>query len=129
MTQNFVIKIKEKLEKKFQENQTKVTFVLFERQEKELQLNNHTDYNAMINENLKKEYKDLILVFRPTVYGLNNTGGGLNYVNYEITGIDTKTQKEVWKSKFMSQSGFGPAFVAEDTANSIIKKLKSDKII
>lgn len=53
----------------------------------------------------------------------------LQTAKYIISGTDTKTNKEIWKAEFTSQSAYGPSLFAEKAAKSFYDKLKIDKIL
>ena len=126
-TKNFSERLEEKLEEVFDENQQKIDIVLFERNKKELTLNEDNNLDQIISNSINKDNKDLLLIFRPT--NLEYYNGGIQSATYELVGIDTKTKKEVWKASFNSSSSFGPALFAEKSAKKIYEKLKMDKVL
>lgn len=126
-TQNFSERLNEKLDEVFAENQEKIEIILYERNKKELTLNENDNIDQIISNSIKKDNKDLLLIFKPT--NLEYYNGGIQSATYELVGIDTKTKKEVWKASFNSSSSFGPALFAEKSAKKIYEKLKTDKVL
>lgn len=125
-TKNFSEKLKEKIQIEYVANNNKVEFILFEKKEKGLSLNSNNDIDNKINNTIINRKKDLLIIFKPT--NLSYMDGGLRSATYEIVGIDTETKKEIWKAEFNSQSGMGPALLAEKSAKTIYDKLKTDNI-
>jgi hypothetical protein len=126
-TRNFSEKLKEKLEEEFNNENKKVEFLLVEQKSEKLALNENDDVNSKIDNAIRVDQKDIILIFKPT--NLSYYNGGLQSATYKLTGIDVNTKKEVWKATFNSSSSFGPALFAEKSAQKIFEKLKTDKVL
>lgn len=126
-TSNFSEKLKEKLEIEFNNENKKFEFLLVEQKSKKLALNQNDNVNSEIDNAIRTDQKDIVLIFKPT--NLSYYNGGLQSATYELTGIDVLTKKEVWKATFNSNSSFGPALFAEKSAKIIFEKLKADKIL
>ncbi|WP_053976773.1 hypothetical protein [Mangrovimonas xylaniphaga] len=126
-TRNFTNKLKENMEAKFEEDAKQVEILLFEKAKKGLTLNTSEGREAQVNSSIVSGNKDLLLLFNPT--NMQYYNGGLISVTYELVGIDTQTNKEVWKATFNSSSSLGPAMFAEKSAKTIFEKLKADKVI
>ncbi|WJJ97869.1 hypothetical protein [Algibacter luteus] len=126
-TRNFSEKLEEKLEIEFNNDNKKVEFLLVEQGSQKLALNQNDDVNSKIDNAVRTDQKDIVLIFKPT--NLSYYNGGLQSATYQLTGIDVTTKKEVWKATFNSNSSFGPALFAEKSAKTIFEKLKTDKVL
>lgn len=127
-TRNFSKQLKKKIEGEFALEQKKVEVYIFENKANDKLSLNHTDEaEEHIGNTIASDKKDLLLIFTPTNLQYHN--GGLQSATYELTGIDTRTKKEVWKAKMVSSSSFGPAMFAEKSAKKIYLKLKTDKVL
>lgn len=127
-THNFSKQLKKKIEGEFALEQKKIEVYIFENTSNDQLTLNHTDgAEEHIGKTIASDQKDLLLIFTPTNLQYHN--GGLQSATYELTGIDTKTKKEVWKARMVSSSSFGPAMFAEKSARKIYEKLKADKIL
>jgi hypothetical protein len=125
--ENFSEKLMEKLEIEFYNENKKVEFLLVEQGSEELALNQNDDINSKIDNAIRNDPKDIVLIFKPTNLAYYN--GALQSATYQLNGIEVFTKKEVWKATFNSNSSFGPALFAEKSAQKILEKLKSDKVL
>jgi hypothetical protein len=126
-TQNFVHTFKQKIEKKFQQENRKVEFLLIETEGHEFKLD-AVEVKAKINSSITADSKDLMLVFRVSnVVSYDNTG--IVSLSYAISGMDLQSGKNIWNTEITSVSKFGPATYAGKAASRIYEKLKADRII
>jgi hypothetical protein len=127
ITKNFVTVLSKRIEEKFAADSTQVEIITFEKKNNELSLNTNTDIVKRVNKRVSEDGKDIVLLFQPTKMIYQN--GMLQTAKYIISGTDTKTNKEIWKAEFTSQSAYGPSLFAEKAAKSFYDKLKIDKIL
>jgi len=120
-TKNYINNLKEGLEKVFLANNKKIEIITFEKEPEGLKLNQTTAIEQLINSKIQENSKDLLLVLKPTK--LVFTNGGLQDFQYEIVGIDTDTQKEVWKGEFRVRGQFGPSTYLKKSVEAIYAEL------
>lgn len=123
----FTWSLKKNLDEKLTSVHQKGEVLLIEQSQNELKLNVNSDIEKIINEKIEKDKKDLIIIFKPIGFQLTN--GGIQAVTYTITGIDTKSNQEVWKSKVSTYGYVGVGAFAKQTAKNVFNKLKNDKVI
>ncbi len=127
VTDNFATALKENLEHLFKSESRRVEIFLVEKKQDELKLNSNNEIDTKINESINNDYKDLIVIFRPTKLSFYNSG--LQSATYIIVAIDAQSKKEIWKAEFDSSSSFGPTLFAKKSAVTIYEKLKTDNIL
>ena len=118
--------LKNTLEETFSLNHQKVEILLIETSKNKLVLNATDDIEMQINNVIKRDNKDLVIIFKPVRLGYSN--GGLQSASYQLIGVDVGTKREVWKADFSSSGSFGPSTFAKASAQKIYQKLKEDRI-
>jgi hypothetical protein len=101
-TEKFNSKLKREIEALFFVDKIKVETFICETKRGDLKLNERSENEDKINEIIKDDQKDLVLVFTPV--SINFTNGTIIDAVYEITAIETSNNNEVWKSEFHYKS-------------------------
>lgn len=119
--------LKKTLEVQFGAEQRSVEILTIELAGNSLTLNANRAMEEKIKDAVSNGQKDLLLVFQATEieYG----PGGYRLYTYELTGVDARTKKEVWKANFQVANGFGGEKMAEKLAEAVYAKLKTDKVL
>lgn len=126
-TYNFTNTLKERIEFTFNTHDEKAEVLHLKQANETLTLNANDSFEDKINYAIIHDDKDLLILFKPK--NLHFVDGILRTVIYEIVGIDTQTNKEVWKANLNSSSSVGPSLFANKCAQLIYSKLKYDGIL
>lgn len=119
----FVPKFKTTLEEQLKPYDIDYEILIVEPQSKKLELNN----NDNVIPSKSKEGKDLIVYLLPrNVFILDNL---IRNFNYEIIGISTESEKEVWKSFMEVKCQFGPSSQKEKISQLLLNQLNKDGVI
>lgn len=119
--------LRETLEVKFGAEQRSVEIIAIELAGNSLTLNASRAMEEKIKYAVSNGQKDLLLVFQATEIEFGP--GGYRLYTYELTGVDARTKKEVWKGNFQVGRGFGGAEMAEKVAEALYAKLKTDEVL
>ncbi|MFA0960623.1 hypothetical protein AB9P05_02325 [Roseivirga sp. BDSF3-8] len=127
-TVTFSNSLKRHLEDVFSQNQQEVDVLLISADRRdELALNVEDDRDKKIANAIVEGGKDLVIFFKPEQLEYYN--GTLQTASYQLIGIDTGTNREVWKANYSSSGSFGPSIFARASAEKIFKQLLDDNII
>lgn len=98
-----------------------------DRKKEELALNQMSANEATILEIVGREKNDLLLILNTTkIYHSNYS---VSSASFEMVGIDTKTQLEVWKASISSTGSLTYTIIANKVSQKILSKLLEDKVL
>lgn len=124
---SFSNRLKKKLEQYFYEDQRKIEIFLVENKKHELKIEANNETADIIETIIQEGDNDLAIIVKPTfLYFKRYSFKG---AEYEISAIQTKTNKVIWRSEFDFQTFLGSYTVVEKVANQIYSTLKSDHVL
>jgi hypothetical protein len=126
-TDSFTGALKYSLQQEFNAQNIEAKVLRLEHVNEELSLNSKNDAEIEISQAVVSGASDFVIIVSAT--GLRYQDGMLNSATFQLVGIDTSTNREVWKAKLKASSAVGPSLFVEQAARKIMEQLKIDRVL